>query len=134
MSRVLLLSDAMRRGLKIVRGECADTYFGPGNTCDALGAAFLGSQRQDSPSREPEVVTQALLWRFPQLWASVRYWPGLAAEVEAEHPGVVPPVRKYADVYRQAIHPSLFRVITELHGKHDWSTADIAALLGRHGL
>lgn len=134
--KIRRLSAAIRKGSAIAPHRTERRYLDPGHRAsDALGAAFLGEYRGGNGLMSaPEAVTGALLWQFPHLWCTIRAWPRLADEVEAEAPGLVPPVKKYSSLYRQAIHPSLFSVIAGLHDKFGWTKDEIAELLDRHGL
>lgn len=129
------LSSALRRGLAAAPLRLHGRYYDPTTgAADALGCVFLGSIRGAPESSEPEFITSLLLRLHPQLWGSVRLHPRLAAEIEAEAPRVVPAARRFSSVYRQAIHPSLFRVIADLDDTPEWTRERIADLLERHGL
>lgn len=133
--KVRKLSVAIRRGMALAPNRPTAGYLDPERRAsDALGAAFLGEAKGGSPSTSSDAVTSTLLWQFPHLWCSVRFWPRLADELESECPGLVPPVKKYSSLYRQAIHPSLFSVIAGLHDQFNWTKDEIVDLLERHGL
>ena len=129
------LSAALRRGIAYAPRVLHGTYYDPDTgAADALGCVFLGSIRGQPDSAEPEFITSMLLRLHPQLWASVRLHPRLAAEIEAAAPGILPAVKHYSSVYRQAIPPSLFRVIAQLDDAAGWTRDRIADLLECHGL
>lgn len=68
---------------------------------------------------------------WPHLGQSVRAWPPLAAELEAE--GIILPIRKWSQVYRPEVHVSLWRALDLMH-KDDWPADRIADLLKARGL
>ena len=72
-----------------------------------------------------------LMRAFPQLGASVRNCPRLAAELE--HEGLLPAARQHQRFYRRDIHMSLWRAVTLLHDSGG-SKSRIAELLERSGV
>lgn len=149
------ISRAIRQGTAIAPHRSDSVYLlrttNPWGSCP-LGAAFLGSLRMHevdefyerasglSDTSLTEYVTNGLLRAFPYLWASVRFVPKFAEAVEAIDanlvvvPKVLPTVRKYADVYRQAIHPSLFSTITKLHKHAGLDREQLSSMLRECGL
>lgn len=131
------LSTAIQSGASSINSLAGTPYHDP------LGAAYLGAQPPDSlpvaldyarslsEDSFCSFMVKNLYRLFPQLGASVRAWPRLATELECR--GLVPRTRPYQREYRQAIHVSLWRVITDLH-KRGSTLPEIADLLGRHGV
>ena len=74
---------------------------------------------------------KALHRAFPHIGASVRTFPALARALEAER--LIPRMRLNQTVYRQAIHVSLWKVISDM-SKAGWEHERIAATLAKAGL
>jgi hypothetical protein len=142
----LPLSSAITKGDQIAPGH-ARSYFDAPYTdrgCDPLGAALIGSMRPTeldtfwtflrsaSDASACEYIQRSLYRTWPALGATVRLHPTLAAELEQLQ--IIPRVKPYQLEYRQAIHKSLWKAITDLHDGKGMTKAEIAALLGRNGL
>lgn len=79
----------------------------------------------------PEQNLKALHRAWPHLGESVRSWPALAAQLEAD--AGLPTVSKYQHTYRREIHRSMWKGITDL-AEHGWSNVEIAVILKTSGL
>ena len=132
------LSSAITKGTPLVDGFTTSPYNDP------LGAALIGSMRpaeldtfwtflrSASDASACEYIQRSLYRTWPALGATVRLHPGLAAELEQLQ--IIPRVKPYQHEYRQAIHKSLWKAITDLHDGKGMSKAEIAELLARHSL
>jgi hypothetical protein len=139
------ISTAITKGDAIAPGTVIRTYFfdGPPLAACPLGAALIGSMRPSeletfwvflrSASNESacEYIQRSLYRAWPHLGQSVRHWPKFADELERER--LIPRIRTYQTEYRQEIHVSLWKVVTDLHDTGH-SKGEIAELLSRSGL
>jgi len=133
----LPLSQAILKGAPLTDGFADSPYNDP------LGAAYLGSLKPESLPHFWEYVQGAddrtlckfmvhkLHTKWPHLGQSVRAWPRLAEELERDR--LIPQVKVNQSEYRQEIHCSLWKAITDLHDLGE-SKGQIAARLWRYGL
>ena len=137
------LSSAIRRGAERSR-PCATGYFA-GRTADVFGAAALGLpgaqyvepfwQRIDAQSYAQMCasVLRSLHQSWPHIGQSVRAWPRLAEELEADR--LIPRLVPHQTVYRQDIHVSLWKAIADMYAAGAGESREaIAARLARFGL
>jgi hypothetical protein len=132
-----LLSDCIRAGAPLVDGLAATPYNDP------LGVALVGSMRPAeletfwvflrSASRDTQCqyIQRSLYRTWPHLGASVRTWPKLAEELERDR--LLPRLRINQPVYRQEIHRSLFKAVTDMHDAGA-GLQQVSDYLGSHGL
>jgi hypothetical protein len=104
------------------------TLYGPDDV--AKFTALVGNSSDESISN---FILMGLHKAHPEVGVTVRHWPKLAGALEQQVPTLVPRAR-FGDHHRQEIHPSLFKVISQLHDRHDWKREAIADMLERVGL
>ncbi len=110
---------------------------------DVLGAAYIGKPRDERldhawsilrPFTQPQLcayMIHDLNKSWPQLGGTVRQWPRFAEELERDR--LIPRLRTNQVSYRQEIHVSLWKVLTDLEAGGE-SREAIAARLAGHGL
>lgn len=101
-----------------------------GTSADPLVAAvaFLGHDFS-AASKESAcaMAIRSLHTAWPHLGETVRRWPTIAAV--AEKLQIIEPVHKFQLEYRRAAHGSLYRFITALHDRLQWSNDEISMTL-----
>lgn len=137
------LSQAIRTGVDRAPRECQTGYFGPDNSADVLGTALIGQISEtalphiwiringSSPESLCSYALDALHRAFPELGRSVRTWPRFAEELERDR--LIPRLRPNQTKYRQDIHVSLWKVLSDMYAAGEAREA-IADTLARHGL
>jgi len=133
----LPLSAAILKGAPLSDGFTDSPYNDP------LGAALVGSMRPAeldtfwvflrTASHESacEYIQRSLYRTWPHLGASVRTWPHLAEELERDR--LLPRLRTNQPVYRQEIHRSLFKTVTDMHAAGA-TNEQVSEYLGGYGL
>lgn len=69
----------------------------------------------------------ALHSAWPQIGQTIRSWPALA--LQAEKLQIVRTKDRSQPSYRREAHCSLYKLITTLHDRFEWSNTDVADLL-----
>lgn len=138
------ISQAIRRGVDRVPQQSDAGYFHAKlHTADVLGTAYLGQLAEPAvapfwewiAAQTVDRMGRSMMYKlhavWPDLGRSVRFCTSLAEELERER--LIPRLIPHQLVHNQAIHVSLWKVITDMQAAGE-SRADIAARLGRHGL
>lgn len=139
---MISLSQAILAGIDRAPRCCATGYFA-GDSADVLGTAYLGQLhpgalvgfqarvRASSNEAIRDLMLRELHRVWPDLGRSVRTWPKFVEELERDR--LIPRLRANQSAYRQAIHVSLWKVLTDLQAAGELREA-IAARLAGHGL
>lgn len=141
---MISLSSAILRGAERAPSEAKrGRYFEAPDATDILGAAVLGQlpagavmafwERIESYSH-PQLcafMLHDLHQKWPDLGRSVRTWPRMAEDLEADR--LIPRLIPHQTTHRPEIHVSLWKVLVDRYHAGE-SRESIAAWLGRFGL